>query len=214
MVAMTHTLAPGWRLVLPVKASTLAKSRLVPPPAVARGELAHAFARDTLAAVFATLPPRHVLVVTADDRVRDLADSAGAEVVEDPGKGLNAAVREGVRRLADDPARPVGVLLADLPALRPADLACALAACEPHERAFVPDAEGTGTVLLTTASAALLHPRFGTGSASAHARDSLRLDLDLPRLRTDVDDDESLRAAAVLGLGAATRGVLSGVALR
>lgn len=214
MTLMTPALAPNWRLVLPVKVSTSAKSRLVPPPGVPRSQLAHAFARDTLAAVFATLPPGHVLVVTSDARVVEIVEAAGGVVVQDPGSGLNAALREGLRRLADEPGTPVGVLLADLPALHPDDLAQALAACEPYERAFVPDADGTGTVLLTGRSAALVEPRFGAASASTHERDSVRLELDLPRLRTDVDDDESLRVAAGLGLGTASRGVLDGVGLR
>lgn len=210
---MTPPLAPGWQLVLPVKARARAKSRLLPPAGIVRAELAHAFARDTLAAVFATIPGEQVLVVTSDERARDMVESAGGLVVEDPSAGLNAAVREGLHRLPTAPACRVGVLLADLPALRPWELARALACCELHERAFVPDAEGTGTVLLTARSAALLHPRFGAGSAAAHGRDSVRLDLDLPGLRTDVDDDGSLRLATDLGLGRATRGVLRHAAL-
>ncbi|HET7305863.1 MAG TPA: 2-phospho-L-lactate guanylyltransferase [Segeticoccus sp.] len=211
---MTTVSDTGWQLVLPVKARTFAKSRLVPPGGVARDDLAHALARDTLAAVFAALPPVRVVVVTSDVGTAELAHSQGGTVVPDPGAGLNAAVAEGVRVVADRPESAVGVLLADLPALRPDDLAQALAAAARHERAFVPDAAGTGTVLLTAAAAWDLVPRFGPGSSGAHARTAARLDLDLPRLRTDVDDDASLRAAVDLGVGAATTSVLSGVALR
>ncbi|MDN5790982.1 MAG: hypothetical protein L0H25_08955 [Micrococcales bacterium] len=74
----------------------------------------------------------------------------------------------------------------------------------------MPDAAGTGTVLLCHRSTpAAFEPRFGIGSAAAHeALGAHRLELDLPRLRTDVDDDDSLAAAERLGLGAATRRAL------
>jgi 2-phospho-L-lactate guanylyltransferase len=74
----------------------------------------------------------------------------------------------------------------------------------------VPDAQGTGTVLLTSLTGQL-EPAFGPGSAARHAAAGHhRLDLALPRLRTDVDDDRSLAAALELGVGPATLGVLDG----
>ena len=87
---------------------------------------------------------------------------------------------------------PTAVLLGDIPTLRPKDLIEALSACAVHPRALVPDASGTGTVLLSALSPQDLHPRFGADSAREHARDCVRLDLDLPALRTDVDDDQAL----------------------
>jgi 2-phospho-L-lactate guanylyltransferase len=100
------------------------------------------------------------------------------------------------------------VLLGDIPTLRPDDLVIALRECSHHRRAFVPDASGKGTVLLAALSAQDLHPRFGMDSARVHGRESVRLDLDLPALRTDVDDDEALRQALVIGVGRHTAAVL------
>jgi 2-phospho-L-lactate guanylyltransferase len=172
-----------------------------------------------------------VHVVTADDGVARYAAGLGAAVVHDPGRGLNDAVRAGVRAAstaaahhgaallrpdgggrAHDPRAPEGVavLLGDLPALRPADLLAALHAAAAHLLAVVPDADGTGTVLLT-AREGHLEPAFGSGSAARHtAAGHQRLELDLPHLRTDVDDDASLRAARRLGVGTATETVLTG----
>lgn len=200
-----------WHLVVPVKGGAGAKSRLHPPPGVEREALALALATDCLTAVCAGMPPGRVLVVTSDERVREVATGLGAEVVADPGDGLDGAVRAGRDRAASgDPDTPVAVLLGDLPALRTADLTAALGAATAYPRAVVPDASGTGTVLLTARRGGDLEPSFGDGSASRHeAAGHHRLDLDLPRLRTDVDDDRALRTAVTLGVGVATAGVLA-----
>ena len=156
------------------------------------------------------MPPGRLLVVTSDEAVARLASRVGAHVVPDPGKGLNAAVVAGRdAALARDPEAAVAVLLGDLPALRAQDLDAALTAASAHRLALVPDAEGTGTALLTALPGAPLVPAFGAGSAGRHeAGGHTRLDLDLPRLRTDVDNDQDLEAAVHLGVGAATASVL------
>ena len=75
---------------------------------------------------------------------------------------------------------------------------------------FVPDAEGTGTVLLTALTPTAMQPSFGSGSAAAHqAAGAFRLDLDLPRLRRDVDTAADLRTAIDLGVGTRTQLVLA-----
>jgi beta-phosphoglucomutase-like phosphatase (HAD superfamily) len=63
-------------------------------------------------------------------------------------------------------------------------------------------------VMLGALSPQDLHPRFGADSAREHTRDAVRLDLDLPALRTDVDDDTSLRQAMAIGVGRHTAAVL------
>jgi 2-phospho-L-lactate guanylyltransferase len=74
----------------------------------------------------------------------------------------------------------------------------------------VPDADGTGTVLLSALDSEHLVPAFGEGSAARHARlGHTLLELPLPGLRTDVDDLASLTAAAQLGLGPHTRAALA-----
>lgn len=201
--------ATSWRLVVPVKLAEVAKSRLVPPVPVSRPDLARAMARDTLEAVCGALEPGAVLTVTSDPAAAAAARGLGAAVLADPGDGLNAAVRAGAAAWLSNGPGPVGILLGDLPALQPADLLAALAACGQHDRAVVPDAGGTGTVLLTALDGAGLRPRFGPASAARHAESATRLDLDLPRLRTDVDDAASLAAVAHLGVGRHTAAALA-----
>ncbi len=198
-----------WRLVVPVKCQWTAKSRLHPPAGVARADLAHAIALDTISAALASVPAHQVVVVTSDEHTATFVRDQGGVVLPDPGDGLNSAIRVGIAAVQRvlGPG-PVAVLLGDIPTLRPQDLAVALSACAVHPRALVPDAVGTGTVLLTSRTPWDLDPRFGPGSAREHSRDCVRLDLDLPALRTDVDDDQALRLAITIGVGRHTAKVL------
>lgn len=198
----------AWQIVVPIKDADRAKSRLQPPEGTTRGDLARAMAADTLAAVCATVPPDQVVVVTSDAGARQTAHALGARTVADPGSGLDEAVRAGLLQCALRPG-PVGVLLGDLPALRPADLRAALAECARHTSAVVPDHIGTGTVLLTS-TAPPLRPAFGPGSAARHAEHATTLDLHLPHLRQDVDHTGDLDAVLLLGVGPATRSALRG----
>lgn len=211
-----------WHLVVPVKHADRAKTRLEPPHPLSRPALARAVAADTLHEVCRALPPGQVTVVTSDPAAQEVARRLGARVLPDPGAGLNAAVAAG---WADGPvaatdrtgwaggsgatrARPGwAALLGDLPALRGEDLREALARCSAEPAAVVPDAEGTGTVLLTS-TVAPPAPRFGPGSAARHAEDATLLELDLPRLRQDVDTVADLALALALGVGPATSRIL------
>jgi 2-phospho-L-lactate guanylyltransferase len=201
----------GWTLVLPVKHAALAKSRLAPPAGIDRTDLARAIALDSLQAASACAAVGRLVVVTSDPVVGAAAAQV-ADVVADPASGLLGAVHAGVdHALTRHGGGPLAVLLADVPALRPADLAVALDRCGGHAAAFVPDAEGTGTVLLAATVPARLSPAFGPGSAARHeAGDAVRLDLDLPSLRRDVDTWEALQQALALGVGPATAAVTAG----
>ncbi|MFB6398122.1 NTP transferase domain-containing protein, partial [Polymorphospora sp. 2-325] len=119
---------PTWVVVVPVKRLATAKSRLrgalADPGAEAHAGLALAIALDTVAAVLACPPVDRVLVVTDDPIAGPALAALGASVVPDvPDAGLNAAVAHGASLATD---RWVAALAADLPALRPADLAGAL----------------------------------------------------------------------------------------
>lgn len=200
-----------WRLIIPVKGRLEAKSRLRPPAGVSRAELAHAFALDTIAAAVACMKPAHLVVVTSDQLTARFVRDQGGTVLTDHDGGLNPAIRQGiayVKRVLGP--GPTAVLLGDIPTLRPQDLIDALSMCGAHPRALVPDADGTGTVLLSALSPQDLRPRFGPDSAHQHTRDSsVRLDLDLPALRTDVDDNQGLRDAVAMGVGRHTAMVLN-----
>jgi len=190
-------------LVVPIKRLDRAKSRLRGAvPGVEHAELVLALLLDTVSAAVAAPGVRRVLVICEDDRVPDALRGTGAECVDVRGlPGLNAALDHGAGLLrAADPRGAVGALQADLPALRSADLAAAITAAA-GRRAFCADRPGTGTTLLVTAPGQPLAPRFGVGSAEAHA-DGGAIPLDgAASLRCDVDTGEDLATAATLGLG-------------
>ncbi|MEO7131858.1 MAG: 2-phospho-L-lactate guanylyltransferase [Dermatophilaceae bacterium] len=208
-LAPTPDLTESWRVVVPIKDTRVGKSRLAPVGGAQRQQLSLAIADDTVRAVVGTVGPTRVLLVTSDVQLRHRWLAAGVGVLEDPGTGLNGAVEAGLLALGAVPG-PVAVVLGDTPALQPPDLRMALDAALEHPSSFVPDAAGTGTVLLCHRDTPPpFGPSFGVGSAAAHEQlGAWRLELDLPRLRTDVDDDESLAAARGLGLGCATRAAL------
>jgi len=185
--------------VIPVKPIAFGKSRLGLGP-----ELARAIALDTVAAVVACEAVGRVIVVTADAGFRP----ADVEIVAETAPvGIDAAVRAGAALAAN---RPRAALLGDLPALRPADLAEALALAAAHPRAFVADQEGLGTTLVTAAAGVPLTSAFGSDSARKHRELGL-VALTVPAGSTvaaDVDTVEQLARAAALGLGPATRAVM------
>jgi 2-phospho-L-lactate guanylyltransferase len=203
-----------WTVVIPLKALARAKSRLSDTAGDAvRPGLALAFAQDTVAAALACAAVRDVAVVTDDPLAgRELA-ALGARIVPDePGGGLNAALTHGaaaVRRLR--PGGAVAALNADLPALRPGELARVLDAAAEFARAFLPDAAGVGTTLLAAAPGRQLRPSFGTDSRARHrASGAVELVLDaVASVRQDVDTGADLRTALSLGVGPHTAATAS-----
>jgi 2-phospho-L-lactate guanylyltransferase len=197
-----------WVVVVPVKRLERAKTRLAARPAPHRRELALAFALDTVRAALDCDAVVGVVVVTDDADVRTAVTELGASWVPDaPDSGLNAALTHGadvVRRSSPDAW--VAVLAADLPALRPDELARALDAASHVTRGFVADATGTGTTLLTARPGADLDARFGPRSRAAHAASgAVALEPGpVPGLRRDVDTEVDLWDAGRLGLGPAT----------
>lgn len=198
--------AASWGAVVPVKHLDVAKSRLAAYGDASRRALALAFAADVVAAALECPAVAQVLVVTDDADAAGALAALGAVVVpDDPDAGLNPALEHGADLLrAADPALGVVTLSADLPALRPADLAQVLAAVPAGGRAFVADSAGTGTTLLAASSPAALAPAFGAASRRRHL-DSGAVELaGTDALRRDVDTPEDLAAALALGVGRRT----------
>lgn len=198
-----------WSLVVPLKPLALAKSRLAPAAGAVRPALALAFAVDTVTAALACPEVTDVTVVTDDPTAgRELA-RLGAFVVPDrPAAGLNAALRHGAERVRDRrPYAPVAALNGDLPALRADELAGVLrAGAGAGERAFLADAAGVGTTLLSAGPGVPLSPAFGGPSRARHLASGAReITLtDVPSVRQDVDTLDDLRAALALGVGVRT----------
>jgi 2-phospho-L-lactate/phosphoenolpyruvate guanylyltransferase len=219
----------GWTVLLPVKVLAQAKSRLAVLAGERRHELALALASDTVSAVVACPEVARVIVVTSDPVAGPRLLSLGALIVPEaprsdarrPGDHasarpnpdgsqhqLNAALIGGAAVASRRwPGTGLAALTADLPALRPAELAAALrAASDTGGAAFVADAAGLGTTMYAVVPGAQFRPMYGGASRARHAAGgAAELALDgIAGLRQDVDTPDDLRAAVALGVGPRT----------
>lgn len=198
---------PRCVVVVPVKPPAFGKSRLTGLGDDERRELAQAFALDTVQAATATPGVEAVLVVTDDFRLAAQMRALGCEVMpdgttDDLNGTLVQAAAEVARRWPD--AVPVA-LCADLPGLRPVELAGVLGAVAEQaatgRAAFVRDRVGVGTTLYAAPSGRF-DPRFGVGSAARHvAAGAVEVGGDAVSVRADVDDLVDLGAVLVTGVG-------------
>lgn len=199
---------PRFVVLVPVKAPALGKSRLR-VPAHLRPGLATGFALDTISAARAAEGVVEVVAVTDDSAFAATCRGLGV-ACEPDGEGLNGSLvsaAHAVRRRLPD-AVPVA-LCADLPCLRPTDLAGALEQVAGGGAWFVADADGTGT---TTYAAPydLFEPCFGTASRARHlAAGAQEVEGPLVTLRRDVDDERALDDALRLGVGGHTRAAVA-----
>lgn len=201
-----------WTLIIPVKETMAAKTRLSRFDQAARAALALAFAHDAAAAAADCSWVNRVVAVTNDVVVARSLASLGVEIVADqPGAGQNPALRHAasiLRSLDDDVS--VVAMSSDLPAVRSSDLNRAFGAAGGLSRWFVSDTEGEGTTLLASTAGASFEPLFGPASCRRH-RDSGAVELpgdQLERLRRDVDTEAHLSAAVDLGVGVETQAAL------
>lgn len=214
MEAMSIPDTSGWTIIVPVKPAAVGKTRLT-DVGTDREALARAIALDTIAAAAATPRVAHVLVVTDDAEVSALVSLWPAVDVVPEGdmRGLDAAIALGAD--AAGQGVPRAALLGDVPALTPHDLDTALELAGHVERGLVPDAEGTGSTLVTARPGAVWVSAFGPDSAARHRLLGCT-GLDVPRdstLRRDVDTAAQLTEAVARGVGPRTSAVLAAAAV-
>lgn len=201
----------GFGVLVPVKPTSVAKSRLTGVDADLRQRLVTAFAVDTVAAALEATDVSVVLGVTDDHVLAARLRTLGAEAVPDAvSDDLNASLRQAARELCRrHPTLRVAALCADLPGLRPDELDRALALAARHERAFLADEAGEGTTLVCARDADLFAPHFGVGSrASHHASGHHELDgTGLGSLTLDIDTPVDLERGLARGVGPRTREV-------
>lgn len=203
----------GIAVIIAVKRLSEAKTRLSELfDAGARERVVLAMLIDTIAAARAVDGVDSITVVTPDPTAAAAAGALGAAAVDDPTPvehpdPLNNAIRIAGSHLG---SVDVAVLQGDLPSLRSAEFAAALAAARAHPRSFVADRSGTGTCALF-AFAVPLNPLFGADSARRHRDDgAVELVGDWPGLRCDIDTPDDLAVARRLGVGARTGRALTG----
>jgi len=200
-------------VLIPVKAFRVAKGRLA--GALSPSERVE-LARSMAGAVVAAGSPRPVHIVCDDEEVADWADSVGATVIWKPGRGLNAAVSEGVAELGAAGFHRVIVAHADLPHAIGFDAVTDILTpsretliADPRDDAaldapshspgaahnavvLVPDRHDDGTNVISLPTGTGFRFEYGPGSCARHRAEAQRLELPVivvrdARLGWDVD---------------------------
>lgn len=213
-------------VVLPLKSAAKAKHRLEGILSSAeRRRLYLAMLEDVLKAVKGCPRAGRILVVTDDAEMAERMNRAGAELLPEPGGGLNGAAQAAAQHLEAAGAKHMLVLHADLPALAAAELDNFIAAhlsLEAPSLSIAEDMQGDGSNALLCSPPGIIPFSYGKGSCQRHiiaaeARGIQCVRCRLPGLSQDADTPADL-AALVPQLSASshTRALLeeSGIALR
>jgi len=191
-------IAVGVAVLVPVKSFRQAKGRLA---AALNEHDRAALAREMATKVVRAAGLLPVSIVCDDDEVAAWAVSVGAEVIWRPGRGLNAAVTDGVDELASVGYDRVIVAHADLP--HALDLTWV---AEFDGVTLVPDRRDDGTNVACVPAHSGFVFAYGPGSFGQHRVEAERLGLPLriereARLGWDVDVPADLDAPDWLPAG-------------
>lgn len=214
---MSSPSPPRFAVLVPLKRTAVAKTRLATLGDDARRLLVAAFAADTVSAALESPLVEVVVAVTDDLELASALGDLGAQVMpdgvtDDLNGSLVQAAAEVRRRW---PGLSVAALCADLPALRPTELTEALAAAATRPVAFVGDQAGSGTTLFTAGPGTPFEPAFGEGSRARHLEQGAWevAGVELPTVRQDVDTPADLEAVLALGVGSRTSQAVAGLRL-
>jgi 2-phospho-L-lactate guanylyltransferase len=200
-----------WHVLIPLKEPDNAKTRLSGLGPRLRRELAMSMAADCVSAVLTCSSVRVHILYEGTRFCPQMEMFVSSVCVHTSLHGsLNEAFKVGARDvLAKEPDANIAALMADLPALRGADLMETLWVAERHNRIVIPDLSCSGTTLLTATGGQPLLPAFGVSSFLNHLL-SGAIPLSAPQsLRADVDTPTDLERAYGLGLGECSQEVLS-----
>ena len=157
---------PRTGVVVPVRAFVAGKARLAGVlDETARAALGRTLA-DRVVAAAGTLP---VVVVSSAPEVAAWAADRGLARIDDPGRGLDAAVSAGRDHLAAAGCTRVVIAHADLPRARPGALE-RFATDAPDVVTIVPCHRDDGTPVLALPAAASFGFAYGPDSFRAHGR--------------------------------------------
>jgi len=189
-------------VLIPCKPLATGKSRLAGVlDARGRQELCRTLLANTLEVAQILAPAGQIRVITSDPSVRAIAEAQGAGAIDDPGRGLNAALSCGRSAVVDrvGPHAPILVLPIDLPFATAAVIGPILEA--DADLVIAPDASRSGTnlLLLGGLAAGSFEFAFGPDSFDAHCRNARNLGLtvriaDDPRLAFDIDGPDDFEA--------------------
>jgi 2-phospho-L-lactate guanylyltransferase len=178
--------------LLPVKDLTRSKTRLGPEFTDSERSLVARALFDDALALCRRSERVQWWVVSDDGGVRDAARAAGLGVLEDPGRGLNSALRLGLASSAVAQADSVLIVPADVPLATDADMDDLLDTAATSDVVIVPSMRDGGTNGLYMRPPGIIGPSFGPTSLAAHVKSAeeagLRCSiLEIPGLGLDID---------------------------
>ncbi len=187
--------------IVPAKALDRAKGRLAALLSEAeRRQLSLAMLEDVLKTLQAVPGLDLIAVVSPDREVLALARELGAEAIAEPAsvRGINQALSHAVRVLSERPIDALLVLLADVPAVAPADIDSVLSALPPGRGVVLCPSHDKGTSALALRPPDAIPFRFGPHSFPAHKREAAARGihagvLRIPSLARDIDEPDDLR---------------------
>jgi FO synthase/2-phospho-L-lactate guanylyltransferase len=185
---MTSAAPPTIWAVVPIKALDQAKSRLaaVLEP-TRRVQLVVTMLHHTLEVLASLESLAGTAVISADDRVRHVADAYGATWISEAGSGgLNTALVQASTAVQVYGAEGMLVLPGDLPRLSAESLTEALDLLPTPGVVVTPDQRGRGTNLLLVSPPNLIPFAFGPNSFQRHVRAAA--DRDIPVVVFEHDD--------------------------
>lgn len=158
--------------IVPVKESSTAKTRLAQTLSNReRGSLALAMLSDVLDALRGTKGIRQIMVVTRDMNAARLAARKGARVLsEGRARGLNPAVRRGIRFAEREGADQVLIIPADVPLAESSNFRRILRMGRKAKALIVPSYDRGGTNALLLRPPRIMPISYGRDSFRRHCR--------------------------------------------
>ena len=173
--------------LVPAKALDRAKGRLAALLTEdERRKLALAMLEDVVKALQAVPEIDSVAVISPDAEVMDAARALAAEAIEEPPsvRGLNQALAHGLSVMSSRPDALL-VVLADVPAVKPADVKEVLDALPPDRGVVIAPSSAKGTSALALRPADVIPFRFGEQSFQDHKREAAARKIEHTIVRND-----------------------------
>ncbi len=158
--------------VVPVQRLETAKSRLasVLSPQE-RSDLVLTLFDNVMTALTGSSAVHRIVVVSPDPNVLDVAHRWRAELLEQTGRGLNAAIRLGRDHAVGLGADSILIVLADLPRVTSDDIDLMVNRSLGMSVTMAPDRHGRGTNAMILCPPNVIEPAFGVDSLLKHQRE-------------------------------------------
>ena len=187
--------------LVPAKALDRAKGRLAAfLTEDERRQLALAMLEDVVKALQAVPEIDSVAVISPDAEVLDAARALAADVIEEPPsvRGLNQALAHGLSVMSSRAPDALLVVLADVPAVKPADVKEVLDALPPDRGVVIAPSSAKGTSALALRPPDVIPFRFGEQSFQNHKREAAARKIEHTIVRNealanDIDEPTDLR---------------------